>query len=102
MLTNFFSEINEPIYFFDGKNIVESYQFKELKMTRVIAKMNETYSINWIEDSNFFKRRGNFHGQLLIGITGSKKFKREKLILTLSLFHPSPPCVCPAFVHDAP
>ena len=88
----FYSDINEPVYFFDGKNIVESYHFKQLKMTRVIAKMNETFSINWIEDSNIFKRRGNFQGQSLIGITGSEKFKREKFILsTLSLFHPSRP-----------
>ena len=65
------SEINEPVYFFDGKNIVESYHhFKQLKVTRTIGKMNETFNMQWIEESDIVKRRGNFQGQLLISLTG--------------------------------
>ena len=52
------------------KNIVESYQFKQLKVTRTIGKMNETFNMQWIEESNIVKRRGNFQGQLLISLTG--------------------------------
>ena len=53
------------------KNIVESYQFKELKVTRTIGKMNETFNMQWIEESDIVKRRGNnFQGQLLISLTG--------------------------------
>ena len=33
-----FSKMNEPDYFFCGKNIVESDQFKQLKVTRTIGK----------------------------------------------------------------
>ena len=65
-----YSQIDEPVYFYDGKNIVESYKFKKLKVTRTIGKMNQTFGIQWIEDSDIIKRRGNFQGELLIGITG--------------------------------
>ena len=66
----FYSDIDEPVYFFDGENVVESYQFKQLKVTRTIGKMNETFNMQWIEESDIVKRRGNFQGQLLISLTG--------------------------------
>ena len=60
----------KPITFLMEKNIVESYQFKQLKVTRTIGKMNETFNMQWIEESDIVKRRGNFQGQLLISLTG--------------------------------
>ena len=35
----------KPITFLMEKNIVESYQFKQLKVTRTIGKMNETFNM---------------------------------------------------------
>jgi hypothetical protein len=32
-------------------------------------KMNETFSMQWIEESDIVKRHGNFQGQLLISFT---------------------------------
>ena len=45
--------------------LVESYQFKQLKVTRTIGKMNETFNMQWIEESDIVKRRGNFQGQFV-------------------------------------
>mgnify|MGYP001439260502 CR=1 FL=1 len=64
------SEKDSSDYFFDGKDVVESYQFKQLKVTCNIGKMNETFNMQWIEESDIVKRRGNFQGQLLISLTG--------------------------------
>ena len=71
-------EMNQEVYIFDWKSmkLFETYSVNEVKITNVLGQFNQNEASNvWIfyrsilMDELFERRRGNFHGKHLIGMT---------------------------------
>ena len=65
-----YSQIDEPLYFLKNGLLIEHYEFKSLKKTNVLGKVNNNEFI-WNKNikTNLFERRGNFENLTLIAVT---------------------------------
>ena len=65
-----YSQIDEPLYFLKNGLLFEHYEFKSLRKTNVLGKVNNNEFI-WNENTktNLFERRGNFENLTLIAVT---------------------------------
>ena len=72
MLTEAHLEINQPIFFYnqDTQEIYEKYTINNQKIKNKLGQIKQN-GFEWIisVNSNFVKRRSNFHGLVLKGMT---------------------------------
>ena len=77
-LSKLFMEINQEVYIFDWKSmkLFETYSVNDVKVTNVLGQLlKHEVSDVWIfnrsilMDELFERRRGNFHGKHLVGMT---------------------------------
>ena len=65
-------KINQPIYFYkvDTQEVYEKYNINDRKITRKLGKATAD-GFEWMNSvsSNFIKRRSDFHGLILKGMT---------------------------------
>ena len=65
-------KIDQPIYFYneDTQEVYENYYINERKITKMLGQVTAN-GFEWMESvsSNFIRRRSNFHGLILKGIT---------------------------------
>ena len=65
-------KIDQPIYFFneDTQEVYESYNINDIKINKKLGQVTKD-GFEWMESisSNFIKRRSNFHGLILKGMT---------------------------------
>ena len=71
MLSEAYVEINQPIFFYnqDTEEIFEKYNINNQMIKKKLGKIKQN-AFEWIEsvNSNFVKRRSNFHGLVLKGM----------------------------------
>ena len=76
--------IHQGVYFMkdDSREVFETYVINGIKIQQIIGKIGEDEStFIWQENPNFIKRRSNFHGLHLKGMTD---FEGQSIILDTS------------------
>ena len=65
-------KINQPIYFYkvDTQEVYEKYNINDRKITKKLGQVTAN-GFEWMKSvsPNFIKRRSNFHGLILKGMT---------------------------------
>ena len=77
---NYYSRIDEPLYFVDNGTLWEQYQFKSVKNVNALATVLEGYQLEWKADveNNLYERRSNLGNVTLLAMV---EFESTNLFL---------------------
>ena len=72
---NYYSEMTEPIYFYQDKKIWENYKIKNIPVRNLLGNFtNDIFYPNTYHSMNVFERRSDFHGVELKTMTQPDSF----------------------------
>ena len=71
-----YSDIDEPLYFYNNSTLFESYKLKNVLSTNRLANISSDGKWEWNKnlDKTLFERRGNFFGKTLNAMTGHEPY----------------------------
>ena len=76
-----YSDIDEPLYFYNNSTLFESYKLKNVLSTNRLANISSDGKWEWNKnlDKTLFERRGNFFGKTLNAMTGHEPYMRHDI-----------------------